>query len=201
MIRFSAIGTASTGKSAVLNALFGTKFAVDARAGATGGDETAVVQFDGRPVEVIDTAPLTGVHPRTSADACLIVCDKDLIDVEYEQIARISRPVGVAVNKSDAYTRPQMRSLLQQIRMRLVGIVPPERVISCAADPVRVRFRHTADGSLSEYAVPASPDVEALLGLVRELISEAEASLRVRARMIVAQTRDAAVTWLKEMVR
>jgi predicted GTPase len=200
MIRFSAIGTASTGKSAVLNAVFGTSFAVDPRAGATGADSSAIVMFDGREIQVTDTVALTRVEPRVSADACLLVCDKDLIDLEYEQIIRISRPVGVAVNKSDAYTRPQMRQLLQQIRRRLDGVVPPERIVPCAADPVRVTFRHSADGSLSERAVTGSPDVEALVHVVRDLISEAEASLRVRTRTIAAQTRNAAINWLRERV-
>jgi predicted GTPase len=198
MIRFAAIGTASTGKSAVLNAVFGTSFTVDPRAGATRADTRATVEFDGRQIEVIDTPPLERLLTRQHADAYLLVCDKDLIDTEHEQIVRITRPAGVAVNKSDVYTQSQMRLLLQQIRRRLNGIVPAERIVPCSAEPVRIIHRESEEGHLAEVAAAGQPELQFLMPLVRALIAEADASLRVRTRTIAMQTRDAAISWLRE---
>ena len=198
MIRFAAIGTASTGKSAVLNAVFGTRFAVDVRAGAS-AEQSAAIEFEGEQLEVIDTRPVESVFTRMQADAYLLVCDKDLIDLEYQQIVRIARPLGVAVNKSDTYSRPQMRQLLQQIRRRAAGIVPAERIVACAADPVRISYRQAPDERLLEQTVAAPPEVEALLPVIRELIAEAEGSIRVRTRKVALQTREAAVNWLRQL--
>jgi predicted GTPase len=199
MIRLAAIGTASTGKSAVLNALFGSKFPVDARAETNGADRTAAIEYEGTEILLIDTAPLETVSTRAGADAYLLVCDKDLTDLEYQQMVRVSasRPAGVAVNKSDTYSRAQMRQLLQQIRRRLDHIVPRDRIVACAADPVRITYRKTPDGHSVEEVSAAQHDVHDLRSVVRDLISDAELSLRVRTRAIAKQGREAAANWLR----
>lgn len=167
MIRLVVVGTSSTGKSALAGAL---------RAALGGAD-----------LQILDTPPLDRLSRRMDADAYLLVCDKDLIDIEYQQVLAIvrgRRPVGVALNKADTYSAPQRRQLLQHIRRRFAGTLPPERVAACAADPVRIVLHQASDGNLTERSEPASPDVAAIVEVVHGLASDARSSLRVRARSL-----------------
>lgn len=198
MIRLAAIGTASTGKSALLNVVFGTRFAVDTRSGTTGTEQIETVEMGERVIEVIDSPPLEEVFSKQTADAYVMVCDKDLIDVEYQQLTRITRPAALALNKADTYTRSQLRLLLQQIRRRLAGVIPPERVVACSADPVKITLLQTADGRMLERTMPAVPDTAALLPVVNDLLTEAEASLRVRTRTLARDTLDTALEWIRQ---
>lgn len=198
MIRLAAIGTASTGKSALLNAVFGTRFAVDTRSGTTGTGQIETGEMGERVIEVIDSPPLEHVFTKQTADAYLMVCDKDLIDVEYQQLTRITRPAALALNKADTYTRSQLRLLLQQIRRRLAGVIPPERVVACSVDPVKITLLQTADGRMLERTMPASPDTAALSPVINDLLTEAEASLRVRTRTLARDTLDTALEWIRQ---
>lgn len=184
MIRLAAMGIASTGKSALLNAVFGTSFPVDPRSNSTLTTVHARVNFRGRELEIIDTPPLGAIVP---ADAYLLVCDKDLTDIEYLQATRVERPVAVAVNKSDLFSAPQSRQLLQSIKRRLDGIIPPRRVVLCAADPVRFTHRRGKTGDLIETHTKLPADVGVLLPVLDDILLEAERSLRVRIRKLAAQ--------------
>lgn len=211
MIRFAVVGTASTGKSALLNALFDTRFAVDARARSTKSASRVLLDTASGPLEIIDNPPLETAALRLEADAYLLVCDKDLIDVEFDAAARIARAhraLGVAVNKADTWSRSDLRQLLGLIRYRLDGIVPADRVVPCAAEPVRIAWQHMRDGRVVERHAPSRPDLEALFPLVGELLDEADASIRVRARRVTGRSRElaagAAATvsgWLKDKSR
>jgi GTPase SAR1 family protein len=185
MIRFAAVGTASTGKSALLNVLFGTRFPVDVRSRSTAAATTALITMNNVDLEIVDTPPLESTSARVNADAYLLVCDKDLIDVEYEEAVRISRarrPIGIALNKADTYRAAQVRLLLNTIRRRVRGVVSPERIAACAADPVRITFTENRYGEVVEHHSGLRPDVESLNAVVDSLIADAEVSLRVRAR-------------------
>lgn len=195
MICLAAIGTASTGKSAVLNALFGTGFHVDPRARSTEALAREAVPFDGTGIEVIDTAPLSGTTPERGidADVYLLVCDKDLTSIEYRNVIRLireRRPLAIVVNKADTYGDSQMRNLVQHVRERLQGILPPHRVISCAADPIRIVYQQRQDGSAVEQFTRITPDVSSLRTVVREMIGEAEDTLRVRVREFASRAAD-----------
>jgi hypothetical protein len=195
MIRLAAVGTASTGKSAVLNALFGTDLIVDARAKSTSSATSVLVRFGTRTLELLDTPPLDDAAPPLSADIYLLVCDKDLVDAEYREVVRIERtgrPAAVAINKADLYSPAQRRQLLQQVRRRLNGIIPAARIVSCAADPVRSITREDISGHTCQWHERIPPDVEQLRNVVHELLLEAEASLRIRTRRLGVRGRDAA---------
>ena len=84
MIRVAATGSASTGKSAVLNALFRTRFAVDARSRSTTGRVRQIVRIGEVEIEVIDNPPLPNRSRDTDADVYLLICDKDLTELEYD---------------------------------------------------------------------------------------------------------------------
>ena len=184
MIRIAAVGSASTGKSAVLNAVFGTAFPVDARSGTTHSAARSVVG----EVEVIDAPP----DQLVPADAYLLVCDKDLTESEMAHLQRMrGRPVAIVLNKSDTYDAAQLDGLLNHIRTRVRGLVQPDRVLACAADPVRIVHRERTDGSVSEHVVPAQADIAAILEAVQDLITAAGSSVRVRSRELAGRLANA----------
>ena len=189
MIRIAAVGSASAGKSAVLNATFGTAFQVDARARSTSVSEHVTTTFGDNPIEVIDSPSLEGGV--VSADAYLFVCDKDLTESDYRELERIHqqrRPVAVLLNKADTYGETELFELIAHIRDRVNGLLPPHRVISCAADPIRMVHRIGADGTVVEHFEPAQPDVDNVRAVARELIAIAGGALRVRSRELSART-------------
>ena len=193
MLRVAAVGTASTGKSALLNALFGTTFLVDARAGSTTAVERVATTFDQFDVDVIDTPPLDEPEDPVHADVYLLVCDKDLTDVEHAEAARIAlagRPLLVLVNKADTYNDAQRYQLLGHIVQRLQELVPASRIMYCAADPVRLVSAVQPDGELVERTIPAPPQLQDVLPALRVALNEARTSLRVQTREYAREAAD-----------
>ena len=182
MIRIAAIGSASAGKSAVLNAVFGTKFPVDAKGGSTATKQSARTVRHQHDLEVIDLPPGDVVD----ADVYLLICDKDLADSDAQQARRIAaagRLLGIVLNKSDTYKSSELHQLIRSIRARLHDIVPPQRVVACAAEPIRVVYR---DGI--EQHARAAADVRILQMMVDELLDAAAATTRVQIRELKEQT-------------
>ena len=177
MIRIALVGSASTGKSSVANALFGTAFPVDARSGST----RRILRTLLDDLEIIDAPP----DSVPEADAYLLVCDKDLTATEFRHLRNLrrrKRPVAVVLNKADTYDPGQLQHLLLHIRNRVRDLVPQENVVTCAADPVRIVHREHSDGRISEHTVPATPDVESVTSVVHSVTAEAGATMRVRSR-------------------
>jgi GTPase SAR1 family protein len=175
VIRIAVIGSASVGKSALINAVFGTALPVDARSGSTREPQRSVIG----DLELIDAPPDT----LPNADAYVLVCDKDLTATEFRHLRGLRhRPIAVVLNKSDTYKASDLHALVRQIHWKTRDLVPPDHVVSCAADPVRIVHREHTDGTLSEHQVPAAPDVSSVASLVRTLADEAGATVRVRSR-------------------
>ena len=204
MIRFAATGNESTGKSAVLNAVFGTRFRVDARARSTAFPVRETVRYENSDIEVIDSPPLTMRLGKLEADAYLLVCDKDLTEPEHDEAVRICRAgrvLGVVLNKVDTYSTLHRMELLRHIRARLHAHVPGVRIVACAADPVRVVYQQRPDGTTIETFVPMEPDVREIGLLVHEMIIEAENTFRVRTRELANRTSNRVSTFLRERLR
>ena len=172
MIRIAVIGSASVGKSALVNAVFETAHPVDAKSGSTREPLCSVIG----DLEVIDAPP--DIVP--AADAYILVCDKDLTETEFRHLRELrhrKRPVAVVVNKADTYAAPDLDALIRHIRARTRS-----HVVACAADPVRIVHRERKDGTLSEHEVPAEADVSSVLPVVHSLAAESGATVRVRSR-------------------
>jgi GTP-binding protein Era len=194
-------GEISTGKSALINALVGQAIAsVDVRGGWT--KEIWHVAWDGTgyclpglgqsQVVLVDTPGINEVggsargdmarEAAQRSDLILFVTDSDLNETEHSnllQLAAFHKPLVVVLNKIDLYSPDQRAKLLDVIRnQRLRDIVPPEHIVTTAADPREKEYIiQAADGSeRSEWRRPA-PDVAELKGLILEMLDREGLSL------------------------
>ena len=194
-------GEISTGKSALINALVGRDVAsVDVRGGWT--REVWHVAWDGTgyalpglgesQVVLVDTPGINEVGGGTRgqmareaaqrSDLVLFVTDSDLNETEHTalvELAAFHKPLIVILNKVDLYSREQRDRLLSVIRNeRLRDIVPPDNVVTAAADPrEREYVIQAADGTeRSEWRTPP-PDVAEVKSLILELLDREGLSL------------------------
>src|SRR5262245_14258207 len=157
-VEIVVFGEISTGKSALINALVGEAVAsVDVRGGWT--KEIWHVAWDGAgyclpglgqsQVVLVDTAGINEVGGDTRgqmareaaqrSDLILFVTDSDLNETEHtslSNLAAFSKPMLVVLNKVDLYSRDQRARLLEVLAgERLRDVVPPEQIVTAAADP------------------------------------------------------------------
>ncbi len=218
-------GEISTGKSALINALVGREVAsVDVRGGWT--REVWHVAWDGTgytlpglgesQVVLVDTPGINevGGGPRgemareaaTRSDLVLFVTDSDLNETEHTalvELAAFHKPLIVVLNKLDLYTREQRERLLAVIRNeRLRDVVPPEHVVTAAADPREREYVIQApDGSeRSEWRRPP-PEVTELKALILELLDREGLSLIALNAALYAADKSDRVAALRVQLR
>jgi len=218
-------GEISTGKSALINALVGREVAsVDVRGGWT--REVWHVAWDGTgytlpglgdsQVVLVDTPGINevGGGPRGEmareaaqrSDLVLFVTDSDLNETEHTslvELAAFHKPLVVVLNKLDLYSPDQRDKLLAVIRnQRLRDVVPPEHVITAAADPrEREYVIQAANGSeRSEWRKPP-PDVAELKALVLELLDREGLSLIALNAALYAADKSDRVAALRVQLR
>ena len=149
-LHIAAFGRVSTGKSSLLNALIGEdRFAVSPLHGET--RQSAIepwAEIEAGGVFLIDTPGLdeAGGEDRESlakevanrSDLVIFVLDGDITESELQALKTLlgqGRPVIVALNKSDLYTRDELDSLLKSVREKAEGIVQASDVLAVAAQP------------------------------------------------------------------
>ena len=149
-LHIAVFGRVSTGKSSLLNALIGEqKFAVSPLHGET--RKTTMEQWsevEAAGVYLIDTPGLdeAGGEDREAmakevahrSDLVIFVVDGDITDSELQSLRTLleqGRPVVVALNKSDLYTKHELAALLQSVREKAAGLVDPDDVLAVAAQP------------------------------------------------------------------
>jgi small GTP-binding protein len=177
-LHIAAFGRVSTGKSSLLNALVGEqRFTVSPLHGATRRTEIAAWrESETGGVHLIDTPGIDELSGETRekaafdaaarCDLVVFVTDSDLIESEVaalRELASQQRPLVLALNKSDRYTRNEQEQLLDALRKHAHGMVAPDNVVAVSADPRAVRVvRVGADGQETEHEEPQNPDVSAL---------------------------------------
>jgi small GTP-binding protein len=214
-VEIVVFGEISTGKSALINALVGRDVAsVDVRGGWT--REVWHVDWEGTgymlpglgasQVVLVDTPGINEVGGGTRgemareaaqrSDLVVFVTDSDLNETEHTalvELAAYHKPLIVILNKIDLYSRVERERLLGVIRQeRLKGVVPPEHVITAAADPrEREYVIQAADGSeRTEWRTPP-PDVTELKSLILELLDrEGLALVALNAALYAADKSD-----------
>ncbi len=177
-LHIAAFGRVSTGKSSLLNALIGEeRFAASPLHGET--KNTSMHSWNEQEaggVYLIDTPGLdeAGGEERETlarevagrADLIVFVVDGDLTDSELSALTTVigmGRPVLLALNKSDLFTRDERERLLESLRSRTDGVLDPANIVAVAADPrPKTVVTVEADGSESTSQRKQEPDIEHL---------------------------------------
>ncbi|MFP5272139.1 YcjF family protein [Coleofasciculus sp.] len=99
-------------------------------------------------------------------DLILFVITSDLTDSEFQllhHLKSLNQRILLIFNKQDQYLPPERVIVLQQLRQRLVQLLPPEDIVAIAASPTPVKVRqHQSDGSVKEWLEEQPADVTAL---------------------------------------
>lgn len=177
-LHIAVYGRVSTGKSSLLNALIGEeRFSVSPLHGETRQSSMqAWSEVEAGGLYLIDTPGLdeAGGEDREMlakeiahrSDLVIFVVDGDMTDSELRALRTLlaqGRPVVIGLNKSDLYTRDEIKSLLDTIRTKTAGLVKPDNVIAVAARPGTEQVvTIAADGSETESTRPRAPEIEAL---------------------------------------
>ncbi len=207
-------GEISTGKSALINALIGRDVAeVDVQGGWTkevwgtawegaghrlpGLESSEVVIVDTPGINEVggeDRAELAEVTAR-KADLILFVTDSDLNDTEYAalvELAAVQKPMICVFNKTDLYQEEEKAKLVEMVKQRLEGLVPPDHFVLTAADPREIEYViEQPDGSSkSEWRKP-EPDVGELKSIILETLEkEGLGLIALNAAMYAADKSD-----------
>jgi GTP-binding protein Era len=177
-LHIAVFGRVSVGKSALGNALLGREaFQTGVLHGTTRMRHAQRWQeVDGQGLHLIDTPginELSGEERERLAydvaaisDLVLFVVDGDMTQAEVSALstlARTQRPLLLVLNKADRYSDDERERLLARLRQHAAGMVRPEDVVACAAQPAeRVVLRVDAGGSETETRETQPPDVAQL---------------------------------------
>lgn len=173
-LHIAAFGRVSTGKSSLLNALIGEqKFTVSPLHGET--RQSAMEpwsEIEAGGVFLIDTPGLdeAGGEDRellakevaNRSDLVIFVLDGDITESERQALRTLleaGRPVVIALNKRDLYTKDELDALLHSVRNKTAGIVQPGDVLAVAARP-RPQTVVEIDDTGRETATSRARDVD-----------------------------------------
>ena len=177
-LHIAVFGRVSVGKSALGNALLGREaFQTGVLHGTTRKrDAQRWQEVAGQGVHLIDTPginELSGEERERLAfdvaaisDLVIFVVDGDMTHAEVAALSTLSktqRPLLLALNKADRYSDDECQRLLARLRQHAAGMVRPEDVVACAAQPAdKVVVKVDADGGENETRIAQPPDVHAL---------------------------------------
>lgn len=177
-LHLAVFGRVSTGKSSLLNALIGEpRFAASPLHGETRvSSMESWNEIEAGGVFLIDTPGLdeAGGEQREAlakevtarADLVVFVVDGDMTDSELDALRTVvqqGRPVLLALNKSDRFTRDELDRLMTSLRARTEGLIASEHIVAVAADPrPQLVVEVDADGRETETERARPPDIEAL---------------------------------------
>jgi uncharacterized protein (DUF697 family) len=139
------------------------------------------------------------------AELVLFVTDSDLNETEYSalrQVAALHKPIILVLNKIDIYSPEQRARLLEVLRSeRVATLLPPDQVVTTAADPRQVEYMiESADGRVrSEWKKP-EPNVGELKARILDVLDrEGLALIALNAAMYAADKSDRIATLRMEL--
>ena len=206
-VHIAVFGRVSTGKSSLLNALIGEqKFAVSPLHGETKHSSMqAWSEVEAAGAYLIDTPGLdeAGGEDREAmarevahrSDLVIYVIDGDITDTELTALRTLltqGRPVVVALNKSDLYTRADLDALLLTVRRKTEGLVQHDDVLAVAAQPRAQQVVEVDDdGKETLTTRERDPDIEHLrLRLWEILEKEGKTLAALNASLFAADLSD-----------
>ena len=213
-IEIVIFGEISTGKSALVNALIGRQIAdVDVQGGWTqqvwgtvwSGAGYRLPSLEKSEIVIIDTpginevggadrAQLAEVTAR-QADLILFVTDSDLNDTEYAalvELAAIQKPIICVFNKTDLYLPNVKASLVETLKHRIDGLIPPDHLVLTAADPREIEYTtEQPNGSTESVWKKPKPEISELkLLILQTLKNEGLGLVALNAAMYAADKSD-----------
>ncbi|BAT53656.1 hypothetical protein NOS3756_26170 [Nostoc sp. NIES-3756] len=214
IIRIAAFGLVSRGKSAVLNALLGSKILQTGPLnGVTQWPRSVRWQPGGKViVELIDTPGLDEIQGESraqmardvvhQADLILFVVSGDITRTEYQallELRQAQKPLILVFNKIDLYPdtdRAAIYKNLQQLGAGNPQAKPllPDEIVMIAAEPAPMEVRvEWPDGQVSyEWETPP-PQVDELKQTILNILNREGRSLLALNALIQARDAEAAI--------
>ena len=149
-IHIAAFGRVGTGKSSLLNALLGRQvFSTSPLHGETRSQQRSEWDsVNSDHVVLIDTPGIDELEGEAReelarsvariSDIVLMVCEGDLTETEFEAVRSLAerkRPLLLVLNKSDRYSKADIRSLLAHLRTRCEPFIEADNILTASADP------------------------------------------------------------------
>jgi len=203
----AAFGRVSVGKSAVLNALLGTRhFDTSPLHGET--KTSAFGCWEAYPtggVYLIDTPGLNEVagdererlahEVAARSDLVLFVVDGDLTETEIRALRVLvgdQRPIVLVFNKIDRYTRAEQEQLLASLTLHTHGYIDAANIVRVSAEPAEhLVLLVDTDGNETETRRRGEPDMEALRQRLWELLeAEGETLAALNASLFAGDLAD-----------
>lgn len=111
-----------------------------------------------------------------SADLVLFITNGDLTATEFQAIQRVTsaqKRLILVFNKQDQYLPEDQQLLLNQLRQRVQGILPPQDVVAIATNPKSVKVRQlAADGMIKEWLEKPQPQITALTERLNQILMQ-----------------------------
>lgn len=127
-----------------------------------------------RPIELIDLTDVTS-SAATATDLVLFLITGDLTDSDLALLKQLQQQqyrVVLAFNKQDQYLPDERPLILQQIRERVLGVVPVQDVVAIATAPSPLKVRqHQADGTVSERMEQPQPELTSLMQRLESIVT------------------------------
>lgn len=188
-IHIAVFGQVSVGKSSLLNALIGEqKFSTGPLHGETRSSEIARWnEYQSGGVFLIDTPGINEIggaererlarEVAGRSDLVIFVAAGDLTETELAALKVLSaqnRPLLLALNKSDRYSKGDIDTLRRTLAERTSGLVDPRNIVAVAADPAaRTVIVVDEQGQETESERAVDPDIGELKDRLWEIL-EAE---------------------------
>jgi uncharacterized protein len=109
-------------------------------------------------------------------DVVLFVVQGDLTQQEWTAIQDLNsqhKRIVLVLNKQDRYLPDQAKLVLEQLKLRVKGVVAAEDVVAIATSPQSIKVRrHQADGSYQETWETPQPQIQPLLDRMQTVAAQ-----------------------------